>query len=156
MLLGLSGAGEVDEDQDAVSLGDPDVLDCILFLEFFVEGLLDDLSDIAQLGIDLFKSFFQSHDSHVLEIRRKSLPPTLTLISLPSFQPIASTTRFGMVTIRVLPTRRSFIAEGILIAAQILLEGRHTIPGPRTPANHSTAEKRKRAAEWPFRPHPAT
>lgn len=32
----------------------------------------------------------------------------------PSFQPIASATRLGIITTRVLPTGRSFIAGGII------------------------------------------
>ncbi len=84
MLLGLSGSGEVDEDRDTVFLGDLHVLDGVLLLEFFVEGLLDNLSDIAQLGIDLFKSFFQSRDSHLLEIRKMSLQATAVPILSPS------------------------------------------------------------------------
>ncbi len=97
VLLGLSGPGEVDENRDSVCLGDHHVLDGVLLLEFFVEGLLDNLSDIAQLGIDLFKSFFQSRDSHLLEIRRTSLYRTLTSISSPSFQPsgIHDSLRYG-------------------------------------------------------------
>ncbi len=47
MLLGLSAPGEVDEDRDSVRLGDPHVLDGVLFLEGVIKGVLELLPKLA-------------------------------------------------------------------------------------------------------------
>ncbi len=64
-------------------------------------------------GDPVASSFALSHQGPPFERRKTSRPAIWTWTSSPSFQPIASATRFGMVTIRVLPTRRSFISGGI-------------------------------------------